>query len=84
MFQLAEGEPLDAFRIDLSTLLLHGDDDRLAPVAISEYLDTVIPNSQLIVTPGGSHMLPVTHAEALADAIALFATESARRVGPAD
>lgn len=71
MFSIDGGE-FPAERIALPTLLLHGDDDRLAPLAISEYLATVIPGSELRITPGGSHMLPVTHAEALVEAIVAF------------
>jgi pimeloyl-ACP methyl ester carboxylesterase len=72
---------LEPEQITLPTLILHGDDDRLAPVAIGRYLDEVIPGSKLIETPGGSHMIPVTHAEELADAIIAF--EAATRPAPA-
>lgn len=58
--------------LDRPTLLLHGDDDQLAPVAIAQYLAGVIPNAELKVYPGGSHMLPVLQAEAIADDIASF------------
>jgi pimeloyl-ACP methyl ester carboxylesterase len=74
MFNI-EGE-LHAAKISVPTLILHGDDDRLAPVAIGRYLDTVIPDSRLIETPGGSHMIPVTHADPLADAIVAFELET--------
>ncbi len=57
---------------EVPTLILHGDDDRLAPVGIGRYLATQIPGARLREYPGGSHMLPVTHAEALADAIEDF------------
>lgn len=58
--------------IALPTLLLHGDDDRLAPVAIARYLHTRIPNSTLHEIAGGSHMLPVTHANEVAARIVAF------------
>ncbi len=58
--------------IRLPTLILHGDDDQLAPVAIGRYLHSLIPNSRLIEIPGGSHMLPVTHANELAVYVASF------------
>jgi pimeloyl-ACP methyl ester carboxylesterase len=61
-----------AERIRVPTLILHGDDDRLAPVSIGRYLHTKIPNSTLHEIEGGSHMLPVTHAEKMADEIAAF------------
>ena len=58
--------------IEVPTLLLHGDDDRLAPVAISRYLVTVIPGAELRETPGASHMLPITHADEMAEDIDAF------------
>jgi pimeloyl-ACP methyl ester carboxylesterase len=62
----------DPSAIAVPTLLLHGDDDRLASVGIARYLHTRIPGSTLVELPGGSHMLPVTHAPELADRIAAF------------
>lgn len=59
-------------RVSLPTLLLHGADDRLAPVGISRYLATQIPGARLVEFPGGSHMLPVTHAAELADTLVAF------------
>ena len=59
--------------IALPTLILHGDADQLAPVGIGRYLDGLIPNSTLVEYPGGSHMLPITHADALAEQISRFA-----------
>lgn len=58
--------------IGLRTLLLHGDNDQLAPVSISRYLNTRIPDSRLVEYPDGSHMLPVTHAKQMAEQIAEF------------
>ncbi len=58
------------FRADevaLPTLLVHGDDDRLANLAIGRYVHGKIPGSRLEIVAGGSHMLPVTHAAQLAD-----------------
>jgi pimeloyl-ACP methyl ester carboxylesterase len=69
-------EDPDAFApesIAVPTLILHGDDDRLAPVAIGRYLDGVIPDSELHEYPGGSHMIPITHADDIADRITRFA-----------
>ncbi len=60
-------------KLALPVLILHGDDDRLAPVGIARYLAQVIPGAELRLVEGGSHMLPVTHAEFVADALAGFA-----------
>ena len=62
----------DPAAIDVPVLILHGDDDRSAPVEIGRYLDTVIPGSALVELEGGSHMLPVTHAAWIANRIAAF------------
>jgi non-heme chloroperoxidase len=75
---VAEGSAIGAsgeFRPDLltqPTLLIHGDDDRLAPLAIGEYVHSKIPGSRLEIVEDGSHMLPVTHAEHLAGLIVSF------------
>ena len=63
----------DTALIQMPTLLLHGDDDRLAPVGISKYLSTQIAGAKLVLYPGGSHMLPVTHANEIAKEIVAFA-----------
>lgn len=62
----------DLSRIRVPTLLLHGDDDRLAPVGISRYLVSRLDGARLVEYPGASHMLPVTHAEAIAKEIVAF------------
>lgn len=67
-----ESAAIDPGRIRVPTLILHGDDDRMVPVAIARYLDTAIPDSQLVEFPGGSHMLPITHEEDLAARIVAF------------
>ncbi len=62
----------DPRAIAVPTLILHGDDDRLASVRIGRYLATQIPGARLVEYPGGSHMLPVTHADAIAEQIVEF------------
>jgi pimeloyl-ACP methyl ester carboxylesterase len=51
-------------------LVVHGDDDRLVPVAIGQELARRAPTSRLVLVPAGSHMLPITHAPLLADELA--------------
>jgi pimeloyl-ACP methyl ester carboxylesterase len=65
-------KPFDPRAIRVPTLILHGDDDRLASIEIARYLDSVIPDSTLVEVAGGSHMLPVTHAEWLAEQMVAF------------
>jgi pimeloyl-ACP methyl ester carboxylesterase len=67
---------LEPGALALPVLILHGDDDRLAPIAIGRYLHSIIPASELVEISGGSHMLPVTHAAELADRIAAFSAST--------
>ncbi len=60
-------QPLpDTGGLEVPVLVVHGDDDRLAPVAIGRELARRAPAGRLVEVPGGSHMLPITHAELLA------------------
>ncbi len=62
----------DPTQIEQPTLIVHAEDDRLAPVAIGRYLASRIPSVTYLEVPGASHMLPVTHPQLLAEAIAEF------------
>jgi pimeloyl-ACP methyl ester carboxylesterase len=64
--------PPDPKGLTLPILVIHGEDDLLAPVAIGRELHRRAPHSRLVLIEAGSHMLPVTHAERLADEIASF------------
>lgn len=66
MSSIGSGGEFAPQRVDVPTLLIHGEDDRLAPLAISEYIHPKISGSRLEVVAGGSHMLPITHAAQLA------------------
>jgi pimeloyl-ACP methyl ester carboxylesterase len=72
---------LDA--IAVPTVVMHGDDDRLAPVAIGRYLAERIPGAAYQELEGASHMLPVTHAEALADALLAMVAPAGTTAAPA-
>jgi pimeloyl-ACP methyl ester carboxylesterase len=52
------------------TLLLWGDSDPISPVAVGEYLASLLPRSKLIVVPGGSHMFAEEQPELVAPYIA--------------
>lgn len=69
---LASGPLPDASRIALPILVIHGDADRLVPVEVGRELARRARNARLVLVGGGSHMLPVTHAELLAADIASF------------
>src|SRR5262245_10160746 len=59
----------DPSGLALPILVIHGDQDRLVPVTIGRELARRASHARLVEVPGGSHMLPVTHAELLADEI---------------
>ena len=59
----------DPTGLALPILVIHGDDDRLVPIEIGRELERRAPNAELVVVLGGSHALPVTHPELLADEI---------------
>ena len=48
----------DLKKIDVPTLIIHGDDDQIVPIAASALLSAkLVRNSVLKVYPGGSHSL---------------------------
>jgi len=64
----------DLKKIDVPTLIVHGEEDQLVPVANSALLSArLVRNSTLKVYPGAPHGLTVTHASKLnADLLALL------------
>jgi non-heme chloroperoxidase len=70
--QIPNQEMPDTAGLELPILVIHGDDDRLVPVAVGRTLAQNNPHAELLEVPGGSHMLPVSHAAQLADRIASF------------
>ncbi len=52
--------------VEVPALVLHGDDDRSVEPSVARDLHERLPRSDLVLVPGGSHMLPVTHAERVA------------------
>jgi pimeloyl-ACP methyl ester carboxylesterase len=69
---------LEDFRKDLSAikipiLVVHGDQDRILPIAITgERMQAMIPGSRLVKVEGGPHGLNWTHAEILNSAMLEF------------
>ena len=54
----------DLKRIDVPTLIVHGDDDRILPIAATgKRVPEFINGSRLAVIRGGPHGLNWTHAE---------------------
>jgi non-heme chloroperoxidase len=56
----------DLRKFDLSTLIVHGDDDQVVPIDASAKLSArLVKDSILKIYPGGSHALGDTHKEQL-------------------
>jgi non-heme chloroperoxidase len=64
----------DLKRFDVPTLIIHGDDDQIVPIADSAYLATkLVKGSTLKVYPGGPHGVAATHTDQLnADLLAFI------------
>lgn len=67
--QRMDARALAPERIAVPALVVHGSDDRSVPLAVGEDLARRLPHGELRVVEGGSHMLPVTHGDRLAEEI---------------
>ena len=59
-------------RINVPTLLVHGDQDVRAPLAVAEDLHQAIAGSSLVVLPGGGHVCNIEAREAFDRAVRGF------------
>jgi non-heme chloroperoxidase len=65
---------LEPDSLELPVLVIHGTDDRLVPVEVGEDLySRTRPHARMLRVEGGSHMLPITHPDLLAQHILGFA-----------
>ena len=56
----------DLKKIDVPTLIVHGDDDQIVPIAASALLSAkIIKQATLKIYEGASHGLPITHKDRL-------------------
>jgi non-heme chloroperoxidase len=63
----------DLKRIDVPTLVIHGDDDRILPLAATgRRTPEFVRSGQLVVIKGGPHGLTWTHADAVNRALLEF------------
>lgn len=64
----------DLKKFDVPTLIIHGDDDQIVPIATTSMLAVkLIRNATMKIYPGGSHGLSVTHKDQLnADLLAFL------------
>jgi non-heme chloroperoxidase len=64
----------DLKKLDVPTLILHGDDDQIVPIAAAGLMSAkIVKNAKLKVYPGFPHGMPATNADQInADLLAFF------------
>ena len=63
----------DLKKFDIPTLIIHGDDDQIVPIAASAMLTSkLVKNSKLKIYKGGPHGLADTHKNQLNDDLLAF------------
>jgi len=62
------------------TLIMMGDDDQIVPLANGNFLNFLIPNSELFVVKDGGHLFLLSHVEESIAAIRAFLDRSASEV----
>lgn len=69
----------DLKKIDVPTLILHGDDDQIVPIGAAALMSAkIVKNAKLKVYPGFPHGMPTTNADQInADLLAFFKSENA-------
>ncbi|HEX7052246.1 MAG TPA: alpha/beta hydrolase [Longimicrobiales bacterium] len=69
----------DLKRIDVPTLIIHGDDDQIVPIqAAARRSAEIVPNATLKVYPGAPHGLTATHKDRLDQDLLAFLEERGR------
>jgi non-heme chloroperoxidase len=72
----------DIRKIDVPTLILHGGDDQLAPLAGTALRSSkIIRNAKLVVYEGAPHGFPSTHKDRLHADLLAFARSVPRKIG---
>ena len=67
----------DLMKIDVPTLILHGEDDQIAPVRNAYRSASLIARATLKIYAGGAHAIPTTMKRRVSDDILDFATDAA-------
>jgi non-heme chloroperoxidase len=64
----------DLKKIDVPTLIMHGDDDQIVPIGAAALMAAkIVKNATLKVYPGFPHGMPTTNADQInADLLAFF------------
>jgi pimeloyl-ACP methyl ester carboxylesterase len=61
---------------DIPVLVMCGDEDLLTPVEHSEAICRALPTAELVVVPGGGHVVPLEHSEAVNAVLVPFLTKA--------
>jgi len=70
----------DLKKIDVPTLILHGDDDQIVPIGASAMLSAkIVKNATLKVYPGAPHGMCTTHKDQVNSDLLAFAGEKEKR-----
>jgi non-heme chloroperoxidase len=64
----------DMKTIDVPTLILHGDDDQIAPVGNAALAAALVPDSILKIYPGAPHAMTTTHKDEVNQDLLAFIT----------
>jgi non-heme chloroperoxidase len=63
----------DLKKIDVPTLVLHGDDDQIVPIEDSAYLSSkIVKNAKLVVVKGAPHGMCTTHKDRVNEELLTF------------
>jgi non-heme chloroperoxidase len=76
----------DVARIDIPTLVLHGDADRILPIGASgQRTAKLIPGARLVIVKDGPHCITWTHADEVNhELVSFLGEETGRKAGSAD
>ena len=77
-FDLLEDYKSGKIKINVPTLIVVGEKDRLTPVKYAEFFHKHIPNSKLVVIKGASHMVMIEKPEEFNKALEEFLKEVSR------
>ena len=71
----------DVKKFDVPTLILHGDDDQIVPIAAAGLMSAkIVKNATLKVYPGFPHGMPTTHADQINADLLAFVKQSEQAV----
>jgi pimeloyl-ACP methyl ester carboxylesterase len=65
--------------IDVPVLIIAGELDTFTPPHLAEQMAASIPNSELMMVPGATHVVPIERREAIRDRIIEFVRDRVMR-----